>query len=277
MDVARKIKEDSVFLFDSGIGGITVLDALTALLPDENYIYIADEKYCPYGDRGDDFLKERLMTISYFIKRHNPKAVVIACNTASRFKNVFENALSCPVFDVIMPTVNYVTNFISDKKVVVLATESTINGGMYQSELKKRGVNVDGIACNSFVYYIENGKINCKEFEDYVAKLFSRVKIEDYGTVVYGCTHYGYIDNVIRKFLPCGIMVVECGIPTALSIKESNVFSSFNLVGDVNFKSPIIVTTSAPTLFKRQLSFYGKKYFNVYHVDVQFIVQFLNK
>lgn len=268
MDIACKIKDNSVFLFDSGIGGVTVLDALTALFPDENYIYIADEKYCPYGERGDDFLKERLLQISYFIKKHNPKAVVIACNTASRFKNVFIKVLSCPIFDVITPTVNYVTKIIGDKKVLVLATESTVSGGLYQSEFKKRGVNVDAIACNSFVNYIENRKINCKEFEDYLVKLFTMVKLEDYGIVIYGCTHYGYIDRVIRKFLPCGIKVVECGLPTALSIKESNVFNSFNLVGDHNFESPIVFTTSSATSFKRKLSFYGKKYLNVYRVDM---------
>lgn len=266
MDIACQIKDNSVFLFDSGIGGITVLDELLSYLPHENYVYIADEKYCPYGDRGDDFISERLYDICLFIKNFNPKALIIACNTASRFKNIFYNVLDSPIFDVITPTVEYAKKMYFSKKVLLLATESTVKGSVYQNEFKKLGIYCHGLACNNFVPFIEDLKVNTSDFINYVVKIFSSIELSRFDTVIYGCTHYGFADKVLRKFIKKNVNVVSCAKPVALAF--SDIFGKYLKSETERIKGSVTyLTTGNKSDFLKKLKFYDKLYGNCFSVS----------
>lgn len=261
-------KSGSVVVFDSGLGGLTVLDVLISAFPSENYVYFADEKFCPYGNRGDGFLINRLKIISNFFATMRPKAVVIACNTASRFRFVFDEIFGeSIVFDVINPTVEYVAEVVKAKKVLLLATSSTVNGGVYQSQLKKRNILTTALSCGEFVGFIENGRTGRYDFISCVKETLSQVTLSDYDTVVYGCTHFGFADEVISKFLPKTISVVQCGMPTVRFIKRTGILG--DVLNDVNnCKTPTFLTTTYPKAFKNKLPFYGIRFERVYAVDV---------
>lgn len=259
MGITSKIKDNSIFLFDSGIGGVTVLDELLSHLPYENYVYIADEKYCPYGDRGDNFIRARLYDICLYIKNFNPKAIVIACNTASRFKIIFSNVLSCPIFDAISPTVEYAEKMSFSKKVLLLATESTVNGGVYQKEFAKLGIYCYGLACKNFVPFIESLKVNTTDFINYVEKIFSSIEVNSFDTVIYGCTHYGLADSVLRKFIGKNVNVVSCAKPVALTF-----FDNFDKYSELIKGSVTFLTTGNKSDFLKKLKFYDKLYGNCF-------------
>lgn len=215
----------SIVVFDSGVGGLTVLNELVKIAPYEDFIYLADENCCPYGNKDDEFIAERLFKICDYIKQFEPLAVVIACNTASRFKGVFTGKLNVPVFDVIMPTVNYVETFVQRGnkvgKVLLLATKSTVDGGVYQKAFKERNIYSKALVCDFFVPYIENLRTETEEFSIRLAKLFSSVDLNVFDAIIYGCTHYGLINEKIKNFLNENCRTFSCGLPTALSVKKS--------------------------------------------------------
>lgn len=268
MDIIDYAKRNYVAVFDSGLGGLTVLDALISAFPSENFVYFADEKFCPYGNRGDDFLINRLTTICTFLAKMKPKAVVIACNTASRFSYVFDEFFGGKVvFDVIKPTVEYVADVVKARKVLLLATLSTVNGAVYQSEFIKRNIITKAISCSEFVDFIENVNAKRLDFIACVKYELSKVELSDYDTVVYGCTHFGLADGIIRTFLPNNVGIVECGLPTSRLIKKSGVLNDCST--DKPYRgTSVFLTTACAETFKRKLSFYGKPSACVYTVEV---------
>ncbi len=208
-------KKPIIGVFDSGIGGITVLKSLIAALPDCDYVYVADEKYCPYGIRGDDFIIQRVEKISAFLNNFNPTLVIVACNTASRFVETAQSELRCRVIDAIFPTVSYLKNVLKSKKVLLLATESTVSGGLYQKLLGSCGIECFPIACNEFVGFVENGLVYEKSFRDVVSKKLRSVEYKSCDTLLYGCTHFGFADKVFKSLFSGIKNFVECGPPIA--------------------------------------------------------------
>lgn len=258
-----------ICLFDSGLGGITVLDEFVSALPNENFIYVADEKYCPYGMREDNYIIERIVKITAFLQNFNPKAIVIACNTASRFIDVARNACKCFVLDVISPTANYVAKISETKRVLLLATESTVLGGLYQKYLSQSGIVCDPLACSEFLPFIESAKVFGKQFKDVADKKFKSVDFESYDAVIYGCTHFGLIDSVIRDYLHGRLMTVSCGAPTLDLLKKylicNNLLNSIFADKCANVQ---IYTTSKADILKKLLLFYGKNYKNINEISI---------
>lgn len=268
MNIIDYAKQNYVAVFDSGLGGLTVLDALITAFPGENFVYFTDEKFCPYGNRGDDFLINRLTTICTFLAKIEPKVVVIACNTASRFRFVFDEFFGeNVVFDVIKPTIGYVADVLKARKVLLLATLSTVSGAVYQSEFRKRNIITKAINCSKFVNYIENVSAKQLDFTVCVRDRLSQVVLSDYDTVIYGCTHFGLADGIIREYLPNNVRIVECGLPTVQLIKKFGVINDCST--DNPYRgTPVFLTTACVETFKRKLSFYGKPIDCVYSVNV---------
>lgn len=252
----------SIVVFDSGVGGLTVLNELVSILPYEDFIYLADEKRCPYGNRNDEFITERLSEICDYISQFKPRAVVIACNTASRFKSVFTEKLNVPVFDVILPTVNYVETSLKGGKVLLLATKSTVDGGVYQKALKKKNIYCKALVCNFFVPYIENLLTETKEFSIRLKKLFSSADLNVFDGVIYGCTHYGLIDEKIKNFLNNSCRTFSCGHPTALFVKKS-LYGRSNVKRCEKFCNVKYFTTESVENFSRKLNYYLNRLTNL--------------
>lgn len=258
-----------ICLFDSGIGGITVLDEFISRFPNQRYIYIADEKSRPYGNREDGFIISRITKIAEFMLNFNPKVVVIACNTASRFRSVFEKFFDKKiVVDVISPTVNYVTDILFAKTVLLLATESTVKGGLYQKTFQKRNILCDCVSCGEFVNYIENVERDDIKFFRCIENKLGGFLNRHYDVVIYGCTHYGFADYLLRGFFPLTCNLLSCGVPTALLLKEllSPEFASIKqktLLSGVQY-----FTTSDEHSFESTLTFYDKFYGDVSHVEI---------
>ncbi len=202
-----------IAIFDSGVGGITVLEELYKLMPNEEYIYLGDSAYAPYGNKTNEELEIRVYKIIDRICTIDTKILVIACNTITSFMyKKLVDMLDIPVVGVIFPTVSYI-NTLPFKDVGVFATSKTIENRTYEKMIER---NVFSLATPQFVPMIEdNSYINkTEEIKEILQPLIDKhVQL-----LVMGCTHYPFIKQQIESFFD-GI-IVDSSFVTALEVKE---------------------------------------------------------
>ena len=133
-------KKQPIGVFDSGIGGLTVLEKLIQTFPNEDFLYVADQGHCPYGTKSQQEVGDRVEKVARYLVEHGAKAIVIACNTASLQIARARAITDVPVISVIQPTCAKAVSLTKNKKVAVLATVGTIRSGKYQQLLQEAGV-----------------------------------------------------------------------------------------------------------------------------------------
>lgn len=200
-------------VFDSGIGGITVLEELYKLLPNEEYLYFGDNKNAPYGDKTNEQIRGYTYKIIDHFKKNDVKLIVIACNTVTSFlyRELVEN-LDVPVIGVIYPTVDYVNN-LHIKRVGVIATVRTIENQTYQKMIDKK---VFALKTPEFVPMIEDGSY--KDREEEVQQILKPLLDNHIHALVLGCTHYPFLRPFIEHVY--GGVIVDSGVVTAIEVKE---------------------------------------------------------
>jgi glutamate racemase len=198
-------------VFDSGLGGLTVVKEIIKLLPNEDIIYLGDTARVPYGTRSNEIIKKFSEEDVNFLLKKKVKCVIIACNTSSAVAGKFlKNKFSkVPIFDVVSPVLESLKG--SKKKIGVIGTRATVNSGVY-SRLNK----VVQIPCPLFVPFIEEGEINGELIEGLVKKYIGNLKVD---ILVLGCTHYPIIKDIINKVLP-NVELVNPGVFIAGKLKN---------------------------------------------------------
>lgn len=215
-------------VFDSGIGGLTVLSELRKVFKEEDFIYIADQKNCPYGTKTDEELISVISKVLNKLISMNVKAIVIACNTASLFINEFKKMTDIPIISVIEPTCEYAYNISKTKNIIVLGTNMTIKKGRYQLLLNDLNAVSYSVPCSEFVDYIENDNLTVDEFQEVVNSKLGNLKNKNIDTLIHGCTHFSLVEDFMRNVLG-DISYVACGGPTSMKLKE--VLVNSNLLG----------------------------------------------
>ncbi len=195
-----------VGVFDSGVGGLTVLKSLQKVAPSCNFVYVADHAFCPYGTKPFEQIKKRAVAISEFLKDFGALQIVVACNTASVFANEIRK-LSLPVFDVISTTCATVSAQRSCKSAILLATQATVQSGVYQRVLGNLGVEVFAFACSEFVPLVENCASECEK-QQAAQRCLRNVGNVRADQVILGCTHFPLMQKQISLCL--GREVVSC-------------------------------------------------------------------
>ncbi len=213
-----------ICVFDSGVGGLTVLSKLIQLLPKENYVYLADTKFLPYGTKSSQQICHRVQKVVSFFHQFEPKVIVIACNTASLFHCCDKLDSVVPVFDVITPTCNCVAT-LGAKKVCLLGTDLTVSKGVYQRKLAQCGCDVVAVSCSNFVRLVENFDSHKDKCENIVTQSLQQVSQNFFDALIYGCTHFDFLHKWIAKVLRAN-NYVSCGLPCAIQVS--------NYLGDKN-------------------------------------------
>lgn len=198
------MNNQKIALFDSGVGGLTVLDKLKQILPNENYIYFGDLKHIPYGEKSKEELIKYADDIFTFFNNKDIKAAVMACNTTSA--NTYEELKNNYKFKI-YPIIQSVSKIISQmpiKKVGVLATRATINSGAYAKELKKHNPDLEifEMACPPWVEIVESRKENEEESVQIVKEYLEKMLSNKPDKIILGCTHYPYLLDVLSEFAP---------------------------------------------------------------------------
>ena len=213
------MKNSPIGVFDSGIGGLTVLEKMYELMPNEEYIYLADHANCPYGVKKEEEIRKIVVNNVKYLESLGVKCIVVACNTASLFIDDMQKNVKIPVISVIEPTCKKACNESKNGKIAVIATQMTIKNKKYQLYIENENKLSFGVACSEFVDFIEN------DFEDFIKgqtlvnEKISCLKETGIDTLIHGCTHFSLLEDKIRKVLG-DINYVDCGTPTSIYLKE---------------------------------------------------------
>ena len=210
-------------IFDSGLGGLTVLKKIQDILPNENYIYFGDTAHLPYGSKSHECIIDYSENIVNFLLNKGVKAIIIACNSASSVaKTYLEGQCDIPIFEVISPAVKNAIQLTSNNRIGIIGTETTIQSKVYSQQISEfnQSIHIKEIACPLFVPIIEEGLENNK-FTCEVVKLYLTPMVESaIDTLILGCTHYPIIKEQLYNFLSNEIKFVTSDIPVAISLKE---------------------------------------------------------
>lgn len=207
-------------IFDSGVGGLTVANAIRQLLPNENLIYFGDTAHLPYGDKSRETIISYSTRITRFLIEQNCKVIVIACNTASA--NAYEaikkeTANRIIVVDVINPVVDYISTKADYKYIGVIGTKSTINSGTYEKKIEKsnRQIQVSSLATPLFVPMIEEGFIFDDISNAIIRSYLSKPELQNVDALILGCTHYPVIKNQISRYYNFELDIIDSSLIVA--------------------------------------------------------------
>ncbi len=200
-------------IFDSGLGGLTVLREFVKKYPNNTYIYYGDTKNIPYGDKTKKELIELIGKIITFFEKENVDMIIIACGTVSSMcLNEIKKMTNILIYDVISPTIEYL-NKIPQNKIGIFATNATINSHIFKISLNEK--RVLEIATKEFVPMIEKNKINLNIIKNYCYQVSSA------DVLVLGCTHYPILERKLKKYLP-NTLIVNMAIPLLNKVKITN-------------------------------------------------------
>ena len=191
-------------VFDSGIGGLTVLNRLIEMFPHEDFVYVGDTLNLPYGVKSKEELKKIVSRVSKYLYDLPVKAIVIACNTATTNSGHLKDEIDIPVIGVIEPTAKKALEISNN--ILVCATNVTIDSHAYQDIIDKNVSDASSkqfyLKCSDFVDAIESNIIDTKESYDLVEKKFNDIKDENIGVIVCGCTHFGLYEKEFKSIFP---------------------------------------------------------------------------
>lgn len=210
-------------VFDSGLGGLTVLKEITKILPNENIIYFGDTARVPYGPRSKETVRKYTFQAINFLLSKNVKAIVIACNTATaRALKEANEKYDIPIIGVIEAGARTAAYSTKNKIVGVIGTEGTVRSKAYNLEIGKidKDIKIIDKACNLFVPIVEEGWANT-EIASLTAKKYLNELIEQgIDSLVLGCTHYPLLKRTIGEIVGENIKLVNPAKETALDLKS---------------------------------------------------------
>jgi glutamate racemase len=209
----------TIGVFDSGVGGLTVLGALVDQLPAANYLYFGDTARLPYGSKSAATVAHYAIGAVLYLQEQGADFLVIACNTATALAlDEIKRATNINVIGVIEPGAAAAATATRQKNVVVLATEATVNSHAYQRALEARHIAVHEKACPLFVPLVEEGWVDHPVTEQvariYLSEAFSG-NARNADVLVLGCTHYPLIKHLLRRIAPAHVSIVDSAESTA--------------------------------------------------------------
>jgi glutamate racemase len=248
----------TIGVFDSGVGGLTVLRAIARLVPNANYIFFGDTARLPYGTKSQEFVARYSSAAARFLATRGVDLLVIGCNTASALALYdVKSAVSIPVIGVIEPGADAAAAVSKSREALVFATEATCASHAYQRALARRGFATYEKACPLLVPLVEEGWIENPVTEQ-VARIYTIEALRSASTnvdvLVLGCTHYPLLRNLLRRVIPQRIEIVDSAEATARTLLH-HLHSHDLLAGEPAYK--FFVTDSVEKFRKQAPVFLG--------------------
>jgi glutamate racemase len=210
-------------IFDSGIGGLTVLNEALRIMPNEEYIYYADTFNVPYGTKSKEEVKSLNYNIVEFLNRQGIDALVIACNTATSIAiNDLRKKYKFPIIGM-EPAIKYALEKYGDKRVLALATPLTLKEEKYKQLISKVDYEckVDSLAMPELVEFAENDIFDEDIVYNYFKQKLAAFDMDKYSVIVLGCTHFLYYKKVLETIVPKEISVVDGNGGTVRNLKNT--------------------------------------------------------
>lgn len=216
------MNEQSIGIFDSGVGGLTVLAEVRKILPEENIIYLGDTKNFPYGNRSKEEIIEFAIQNAKTLIKQQVKVIVIACGTVtSQAIDVLKKEFDIPIIGIIEPTVEYVEKQ-GWKQIGVIATEGTIRSGAWENKLKEKMPEIEVVnkACPMLATIAEEGKAQSKEGRKVIKEYMEPFKKNKINKIILGCTHYPIYEKIIKEELGYDVNLINTGVTVANYLKR---------------------------------------------------------
>ncbi|OGQ04343.1 MAG: glutamate racemase [Deltaproteobacteria bacterium RIFCSPLOWO2_01_44_7] len=210
-------------IFDSGVGGLTVMAAIRRLLPQESLVYLGDTARVPYGIKSADTILRYTEECCTFLAKRDVKAIVVACNTASAHAFPYlTHKFHIPLMGVIQPGVKHALEISRNKHIGVIGTQATISSDIYAKELKKLDKNtvVTSLACPLFVPLVEEDWLENEVTEAVAKRYLTTFRQDGVDTLILGCTHYPLLKPVIRQVVGEKIELVDSAEAVANALKD---------------------------------------------------------
>ena len=240
------VKEAPIGVFDSGVGGLTVVREIMRQIPNEKIIYFGDTARVPYGNKSKETVTRFSRQIVRFLQTHDVKTIVVACNTASAYAiEELEAELDIPVIGVVKPGARMAVDVTRNGKIGVIATEGTIGSGLYTKYIKslREDAVIYGKACPLFVPLVEEGLWQDPVTVEIARRYLTELIDLDIDTLILGCTHYPLIRSVIGQVMGDSVTLVNPAYETAIALKK--------LLGEKNLLNEV-----APPLGSNPYQFY---------------------
>ena len=244
--------ECPIEVFDSGLGGLSVLKEIHQLLPHENLIYVGDSVHAPYGDKSSNYVRERSQKITDFLLNQGAKAIVIACNTATaESADLLRANIDVPVIGL-EPAIKPATQLSKNGVIAVLATQRTINSErlLGLTERYAQDKKVLAQACPGLVEQVEAYELSSDKTVSLLERYIHPLLDQGVDALILGCTHYPFLLPAIRNIVGNDIEILETGKPVALQLQrilkqhqlERN---CINLSGDSSCKAQLSIYNSS--------------------------------
>ncbi len=242
-------------IFDSGIGGFTILNSLLKTRRDLDVFYLADTKRVPYGNKDIEQMRSIAKEICCWFKDKNLDALLVACNTTNACAlDILENYLKIPVFDLI----NSVSEIVTKENIGVLATPITIKTSYYKKilESKIKNVKVFQQACPEFVSEIEKTKPNLKNL-NYLTDLYLNPLLKnDIEELILGCSHYPLIINIFKKKMPSNINIIDPSVSLVNKFNNQFLISKNSSSTSMSHQNVKFFVTSKKEEFSKKLKYW---------------------
>jgi glutamate racemase len=209
-------------VFDSGVGGLSVLRHLRAALPAEDFLYVADSGHAPYGALSPEFIRERSLAIGEFLHQRGAKALVVACNTATAAAvDALRNTLAIPVI-AMEPGIKPAVTATHSKVIGVLATAGTLESARFFSLVNRYAGDCEIITqpCAGLVESVEANELNSPKTFALLKQYLEPLLVQGADTIVLGCTHYPFLHDVLVELLGNDIAIIDTGPAVARELKR---------------------------------------------------------
>lgn len=212
-----------VGLFDSGVGGLTVLHECLVSLPAEDYLYLGDTGSFPYGPRTLEEVRALAFRNTAFLVEHDVKLIIVACNSAAAAAlPQLQEAFDTPIVGVVMPGARAAVQATRNRRIGVMATEATVRSASYQQALHAldAGLDIFPVACRRLAPMIQEGDVFSEEVEQAVRDCVRPIKEAGADTVILGCTHYPLLSPMLRRLLGPNVSLINSAEEIAREVAE---------------------------------------------------------
>jgi glutamate racemase len=210
-------------IFDSGVGGLTLLKGIKSTLPNENLIYLGDTARVPYGTKSPKVIQKFSLQIAAFLEKQGVKTIVVACHTASSTAlNQLKAKIQIPVVGVIEPAAKKAIDTTKNKKIGIIGTKTTIDSESYQALIKKiaPSISVTTVSAPLLVPLVEEGWLTKEITESVLREYVTPLQKRQIDTLILGCTHYPLLKPLFTKVLGTSVAIIDTSIETAAYLKN---------------------------------------------------------
>lgn len=216
--------QDSIGVFDSGVGGLTVVKEIIRALPDQSLVFLGDTARVPYGTRGSKVITRFALELADYLLQRRVGYLVAACNTiSSTCLDAIAQAVPVPVLGVVDPAVREAVSRTRNGRIGVIGTRATVASGVYEQRIARldAGLRVFAQACPLFVPLAEEGLTHGEPTRLIARQYLHSLREQDIDVLILGCTHYPLLRGVIQECMGDGVILIDSAVPTAQDLRAA--------------------------------------------------------